>query len=291
MMNHGQKKASLSAFEELVSIKNMPDSLKKYELLLQVVPDDYAAWQKFFAFDPPNFLKINQHALQVNPKSYSAWHFRKLKTEENDENEDSLTKLLLKFDPRNFHCWTYRREKKLPLIFDYFNFSALHDLINRGIFIDFKSLIYTDPFYEGGYVFLLKNTNKIRIYDDNFIVSMERPIKNIFINGVKVYEPSNSTLIWKSKEILSKKDTVKVECENGVYTNNQDENDIKFIDEIIELEPMCKWPLIVKLRYTKNLKERTKLVEKLAELDPVRSKYYKALKFVEFIDLIKNDSV
>ena len=287
MINHGQGPASDSLFDEIKKILEMKDCLEKYEALLQIVPDDYLTWQKYFLISPPKYLEINKKALEANPKSYSAWLFRSLKTEDFDHEEDRLTRLLLKYDPRNFHCWNYRRAKKLPLIYDYFNYSALHDLIRRGGKIDFKSIIYTDPFYEGGYLELLLESNKVRLFDAHFIVSAEKCIRSIFINSEIICEPKINTLVWKCEMKFNKNDEIKVVCDDLILEGKYSDffTDLEFISEIIKLEPTAKCPYLVKLQHTKDLSERKKLKEVLKSLDPIRSIFYESLEYCNFIRL------
>lgn len=287
MINHGQGAAPSSALDELLDILKQPDSAEKFELLLQIVPDDYSAWHKFILLDSPSFIRTTQLALQVNPKSYSTWYHRFLKTMSQDETEDRLTRLLLKYDPRNFHCWNYRRLLKLPPIHEYLNYSALHDLIKKGFNIDFKSIIFTDPFYEGGYIHFLSNVNKLRIAEDFLIVSMEKPIRRVWIDDEKIFEAKEKRLVFKTKRKMALNQKIKVECEDrffeGTYAITN--SDAKLMDDLIRLEPKCKWPYLVKLKGIKNEKERLEIIEKLVDIDPVRRNYYQNLKHFDVVEL------
>ncbi|EOB12453.1 Geranylgeranyl transferase type-2 subunit alpha [Nosema bombycis CQ1] len=85
-----------------------------YLELLPFITEDYKGWN-YFKQNNILILQITELALENNPKSYQAWYHRLYIYKLNPnlllnqiEREIKLISLLLKFDPRNFHCWNYK---------------------------------------------------------------------------------------------------------------------------------------------------------------------------------------
>nr|XP_013180939.1 unnamed protein product [Papilio xuthus] len=118
MILHGVKeghlKEELDLIKRIESILSLEDKDKMYLELLPFITEDYKGWN-YFKQNNILILQITELALENNPKSYQAWYHRLYIYELNPnllinqiEREIKLISLLLKFDPRNFHCWNYK---------------------------------------------------------------------------------------------------------------------------------------------------------------------------------------
>ncbi|EOB12789.1 Geranylgeranyl transferase type-2 subunit alpha [Nosema bombycis CQ1] len=118
MILHGVKeghlKEELDLIKRIKSILSLEDKDKMYLELLPFITEDYKGWN-YFKKNNILILQITELALENNPKSYQAWYHRLYIYKLNPnlllnqiEREIKLISLLLKFDPRNFHCWNYK---------------------------------------------------------------------------------------------------------------------------------------------------------------------------------------
>ncbi|EOB12774.1 protein farnesyl transferase alpha subunit [Nosema bombycis CQ1] len=118
MILHGVKEGHLKEELDLINriefILSLEDKDKMYSELLPFITEDYKGWN-YLKQNNILILQITELALENNPKSYQAWYHRLYIYKLNPnlllnqiEREIKLISLLLKFDPRNFHCWNYK---------------------------------------------------------------------------------------------------------------------------------------------------------------------------------------
>lgn len=298
MQNHGKKKAAVDNDENLEYVKELlkeRNNISNLKEIAIIIPDDYLAWDtlKSLFMKDKNLLKehgdINLKALMTNPKSYSAWNYRLMLANNGlDLNEeDKLTRKLINYDKRNFHCWNYRRKLNLSVIYDYFNYSCLHDLISKNESIDSVDIIYTNPYYEGSlYLFHRINYNYyLKKYQNITYLHFKSPFKGELLVNNKVINIPHPVLLIQ----LHEKEIEEIIIDDIIHKECEDDYNYSFIDELLELEPDCVNLLLMKLKITENYDLRNKLINKLINVDPMRKMWYSSLisAYYKIIPLIK----
>lgn len=284
-MNHGKKKNESPPpdedTEELRKLLECRSDVKVLKTLVQVLPDDYYAWHVLARTGDVALLQINTQALSANPKSYPAWHHRFLivsalsGNEDVLREEDRLTRLLLRYDPRNFHAWSYRRRLGLCPIRDLLNYSSLSDLIMRNQPIDAESLICTDPYYEGGYSALQHCEERalhIKVFASYAMVCFPRPFRGRVSLEDEVAEPRCPVLVQRFRWTESERP--RVEIGEKRFLGREKIADRAFIDEMLAIDPDCALLWLAKLR----VQAETTWVEKLCALDRIRERWYRRQK-------------
>lgn len=278
--------------KEIVAVRCMPDSIEKHEKMVILNPDDYNSWnylkKAFLDSNDKQELKrqldLTQEAIQVNPKSYAAWFHRYLffkKLRSNWFNEHRLCTLLLKLDPRSFHCWNYCLKNEFEINVDLHNPTSMHFKPFR------ESWLFIDPEDEGVWRSYEKRRTQIirgylgivRKHKSKVEIILENTFKGrVSVNQkkIEVLYPTRrivADLIEEPKEILLNNESLKIEREALP----------SIIDDILKLSPECIHALKIKMQYTSQAEERQKISGILQKVDLMRKEYYKMLENNVFI--------
>jgi len=215
-----------------------------------------------------NEMKFIEECIQRFPKSYWIWYHRKwisLKLDSCDwERETKLCSKLLNLDLRNFHCWSYRR------------FIIEHSDIPLE-----KELEYTTSKIEQNFSnyssWHQRSSILPKIYTDSeeFIAKLLEEFE--FVRNATFTEPKDSSSWIYHKWLVY---TIK-QIPNSNYIDVF-KNELEQINELIELEPECKWPILTSLLLkidiggysSDELKDQINL---LIKLDNDHVNYYKSL--------------
>lgn len=339
--------------DEIIKVRLMDDSVEKHERMVLLNPDDYNSWnylkRQFLNGKKEDFerqMKLTQKAIEENPKSYHSWFhrylfFNKMNNNKDDKilvedeeliknkinnNKDEINKnkdeddeiklcsLLLKFDPRNFHCWNYCKKNHFRIKTDLHNFTSMH-------YDEFdENILFLDPNDEGGWR-IFERREKIAgrmridqrgmeiVFEDPFKgmikikgneINIDRPTKRVFLSNNNSYYNSNSSnnkdsyycnsMGKDNNSYYNSNSNIKDSYCNGdvevVYIKRYDESvNYKIIKDslpdlivkILELEPNCIYALKHKMIYSQDDEERKKIAEILKEEDPLRKNYYEYL--------------
>lgn len=247
-------------------------SMENVKRLAQTVPDDYFAWHVLATAADEEILRVNTAALATNPKSYAAWHHRRGATAEDD---DRLTKALLATDPRNFHAWAYRRRAGLGAIRDIFNYSCLSDLVARGHAVDAKSVISTDPFFEGGHSVRFRDDDfaHVKIFKSHATINFAEPVRGRLCVGGHAIDLDHPVLHQKFVGAFS--------CDTRVSVNGKEfaarrfSKNNAFVEDLLRIDPDC---VFLNVAMLVTAPDSAKWVEKLCEIDPVRRKWYRRFR-------------
>jgi len=251
-------------------------------------------------------LDLTAKALAHNPKSYCAWHHRLWVIgygRSSLQKELQLCSLFFQKDARNFHCWRYRGyvAQRLPggpdlraeLDFtrekineNFSNYSAWH---YRSVLIAQLHLLSSDDelftFLDQEFE-LLKQAFYTEPYDQSawlyhrWLVSICLDRQTLGTYAVSLSAPhdlnqaaNTSSLNPRSFAILSR--------------------ELKMCEQLLELEPDCKWALLTAaslmnhLRFASTTSETDAgifksrilhIMETLSSLDPMRAGYYEHMR-------------
>ncbi|KRT86265.1 hypothetical protein AMK59_1605, partial [Oryctes borbonicus] len=203
-----------------------------------------------------NEIKLTEHCLLDNPKSYSSWHHRfwilQRHPKPNWQQEFNLITKYLTMDDRNFHCWDYRRLiiNKIGIsLGDELKFSTERLNIN---FSNYSSWHYRST---------LKQLD---------IECIDKEIE--LVQNAVFTDPGDSSAWFYFRWILS----------NPNVTNEKREELLESLNQLLEMDPECKWILMAKCWLTGSLclsddnfaDTRVTYYEKLKELDPLRKGQY-----------------
>ncbi|ELA41632.1 uncharacterized protein VICG_01380 [Vittaforma corneae ATCC 50505] len=281
--------------EEIVAVRCMPNGIEKHEKMVLLNPDDYSSWNYLKAVflgsndkeEIKRQLDLTQEAIQINPKSYAAWFHRYLffkKLKSNWFNEHKLCALLLKFDPRNFHCWNYCLKNEFEINADLHNPTSMHfkPFMENWLFIDPDDESVWRSYEKRRAQTMRGYLGIIRKYKNKIEVILENTFKgrmSINQKRVEIMYPVRrvvTDLIEEPEEILLNSECLKVEKEELPW----------IVDEVLRLSPECIHALKIKMQYTNQAEERQKISEILQGVDSMRKEYYKILENNTFITYI-----
>ncbi|CEP03270.1 Geranylgeranyl transferase type-2 subunit alpha [Plasmodiophora brassicae] len=208
-------------------------------------------------------LNVVGRAIQRNPKSYVSWHHRLWVVQRGGSDilkEIDLTSQFLMADARNFHCWDYRRS-----LVDLSNVSPSEELefTRKKINDDFSN--YSAWHY--------RSTLLTKIGIDQEVLDREFAL----VADCFFTEPDDQSA-WLYHRWLC------VQHPDIACLEKQ----LSIMDELLDLEPNCKWALLTSVRLLSELcrLDRTRSVPKrrigdifnrLPVLDPQRKTYYRDL--------------
>ncbi|XP_031343951.1 geranylgeranyl transferase type-2 subunit alpha isoform X2 [Photinus pyralis] len=260
-----------------------PKSLAICAQLLMVNPDIYTLWNyrkevvllelkadndesEQLANFLENELKLTEQCLLANPKSYGSWHHRywvlARHPNSNWQNEFDLCSKYLTMDERNFHCWDYRRlvlNKIGITLGDELKFSTNRININ---FSNYSSWHYRST---------LQALTADCVQDELSLVK-----------SALFTDPMDSSAWFYLRWLLS----------NSVVTHDHMRDLLDNLNQLLELEPECKWILVAKCWLLKNLQmdegsyktEQIASYSKLQEIDSMREGQY-----VDYLKLLQLD--
>jgi geranylgeranyl transferase type-2 subunit alpha len=195
-------------------------------------------------------LHMLEKVLQQTLKSYAVWSHRKwvvkylgqITDEDFIRPELELCKKLFSFDARNFHCWNHR----LWLV------SHLSDRQSLDLQLS-QELIMKDP---GNYsAWHVRSTAVSALPNDE----LEKTRQAVYT------EPSDQS-VWQYRRFLQEEFPGSLEVAE----------DVEAIDELLLMEPDAKYALMEKARRREvSADDRRRIYERLMEIDPMRSGYYR----------------
>lgn len=203
-----------------------------------------------------NELKLTEQCLLANPKSYGSWHHRywilENHPDRNWQNEFDLCSKYLTMDDRNFHCWDYRRlilNKIGVTLGDELKFSTNRININ---FSNYSSWHYRST---------------LQALTDDCVQDELSLVKSALFT-----DPMDSSAWFYLRWLLS----------NSVIKHEHMKEFLENLNQLLELEPDCKWILVAKCWLLKMLgldeiNYKTEQMEsylKLQEIDPMRKGQY-----------------
>ena len=247
-------------------------------------------------------LKLVEAALQKNPKSYATWQHRKWVVAHKNlvdlKHELALCQMLLAVDERNFHCWSYRRyvvklsetdpEDELEfttekILQNFSNYSSWH--YRSALLPEVNKVTTLDELIKGDQGDAEKDEGKskeqilpLHVLDQEF-----KLVKEAFFT-----EPEDQSS-WLYHSWLMSHLTRGEDKFGATEVDKHVEEEITTCQEILEIEPDCKWPLLTLARLfelqarrasagetKQQLKGKVKdLYNKLATLDVMRKGYYR----------------
>jgi len=201
-----------------------------------------------------NELKLTEQCLLANPKSYGSWHHRYWVLEHhpkaNWQKEFDLCTKYLTMDDRNFHVWDYRR-----LLLNKIGISLVDELkfSTERININFSN--YSSWHYR----------STLRSLDEKSVAEELSLVQNALFT-----DPADSSGWFYLRWVLS----------NPSITNTHRQELLDALNQLLELEPDCRWILMAKCWLMENLgsdiveDDRVSCYQKLEELDGTRKGQY-----------------
>lgn len=210
-------------------------------------------------------FRLTQECLGLNPKSYPVWHHRQWVMEWGGcawqhPIDLKLTAKLLMMDDRNFHCWTYRRfvatvakvpaEAELKLTSDkvnanFSNYSAWH----------YRSKLLPQRY--SGDELGPKLLEELQLVRNAFFCSPEDQSAWFYHRWLLAQLAQHSSAAVAPEAVLL--------------------DELSAVEELLELEPECKWPLLSAALLATALGrggEATARFEACRRVDPFRAAYY-----------------
>eukprot|EP01132_Coremiostelium_polycephalum_P007885 gene7885-9704_t len=206
--------------------------------------------------------------IQQSPKSYWIWYHRKWISVRLDtcdwERELKLCSKLLDLDLRNFHCWSYRRfvgdRSNLPLEkeFEYTTYKIEQNFSNYSAWHQRSALlpkIYSNP--------------------HDLFEKLKEELE-LVRNAVFTEPKDSSSWIYHKWLVGTIKKIPDIDYKSVLN------NELEQIDELIEMEPDCKWPIYISLLLKLdiggfNSNDLQSELDKLKKLDPDHINYYNHL--------------
>ncbi|GJQ70123.1 hypothetical protein Trydic_g22593 [Trypoxylus dichotomus] len=214
-----------------------------------------------------NEIKLTEQCLLYNPKSYSSWHHRdwvlQRHPKPNWQQEFNLITKYLQMDDRNLHCWNYRR-----LIINKIGISLDDELRFSTERLNANFSNYSSWHYR----------STLRQLDSECVDKEIELVQNAVFT-----DPGDSSAWFYLRWILS----------DPNVTNQKREELLDSLNQLLDMDPECKWILIAKCWLTGSLclsdqhfvDKRVLYYEKLKELDPLRDGQY-----IDYLDCVKKAS-
>ncbi|GAM18215.1 hypothetical protein SAMD00019534_013900 [Acytostelium subglobosum LB1] len=258
-------------------------SLQVTKKVLEINPEYYTVWNYrrdtlvYFATVKPNEdmqtlyaaeMKFIEECIQRFTKSYWVWYHRKWISVRQDkcdwERELKLCSKLLDLDLRNFHCWSYRRfvgEKSgLPLEKEYAYTTTKIE----------QNFSNYSAWHQRSALIPLMNTEPQQLFEK---------LKEEFelVRNAVFTEPKDQSSWIYHKWLVGTMKAIPG-CDYKEVFNAE----VEAINELIEIEPDCKWPiytlLTLKLDLGCDATELRPLIDKLKLIDPDHINYYLSLE-------------
>eukprot|EP00322_Chrysochromulina_rotalis_P018597 CAMPEP_0115852512 /NCGR_PEP_ID=MMETSP0287-20121206/13036_1 /TAXON_ID=412157 /ORGANISM="Chrysochromulina rotalis, Strain UIO044" /LENGTH=389 /DNA_ID=CAMNT_0003306579 /DNA_START=36 /DNA_END=1205 /DNA_ORIENTATION=+ len=220
---------------------------------------------------------LTQECLGINPKSYPVWYHREWVLQWGSCDwqwpvELKLTAKLLALDDRNFHCWTYRRSvvriagvaAEAELVFttgkieaNFSNYSAWH----------YRSKLLP-AIHAGSRDFAAVLRGELEL------------LRNAFFTA-----PEDSSAWFYHRWLLAQLSPGAAAAAAHPEFEALVRDEIRMVDELVELEPECKWPLAAAAFLSRTLQQHGMSDEEtdasaaaklgsLQEIDRMRKRYY-----------------
>ncbi|KAI4293106.1 geranylgeranyl transferase type-2 subunit alpha [Pancytospora philotis] len=292
-----------TARHEQMAVAN-PDDYRSWGVLKRSICGRKAGWEEH-----SRQLELAQNAIEVNPKSYYPWHHRLFvfgllrgagtdakKLERLLAREKALCNVLLQMDPRNFHCWNYCLRMRLPMALDYSNSSSVNFSLSRHLYaaeetagpgITLESalrFVYTDPNDETAWRCLQrvvagarKAPFYMRVYASAVEMIATAPLnRRIALPAHAIVQRSEAEIVLDAASIESALPCDVRGDENGHLVLERERCAAVYaaVDEILRMLPDCIFALKHRLQTTADRAERSGLIARLIELDPLRRAFY-----------------
>jgi len=282
-------------------------SSKMFELtgsLIAINPDFYSLWNyrresviRMIQANPEEKksiceeeMKLAESALRKNPKSYYAWHHRLwviAKGTTNLKTEIGLCSKYLGYDSRNFHCWNYRRYVmmvgKVPLGEElHFSSSKIDENFSNYSAWHHRSFIIPKLLDSAG------KDNIRNLIDEEFSLLQQAFFTDPGDQSAWLYHRWLLGLVIglgvkkDSKSLTEPKKVLIAEKEGQIKILQREKN---VAEELLEVEPDCKWALLAIAFLIGGLKARgvhndkfnkriSNIFKGLRNLDADRRNYY-----------------
>jgi len=210
-------------------------------------------------------LRFTEGAVASHPKSYWIWNHRTWATQclgnQCDwKRELELCNKFLDFDCRNFHCWNYRRyvsQQGNVLTLDDFKYTT------KKIEQNFSNY---SAWHRRSTLFRLLYETK-----EDLLHALTEEFE--FVKQAFYTEPADQSAWFYHRWLRAAGasfDTLK--------------NELQMCNELLEIEPESKWVLLTKVFILREMKqdseeEMKQILEKLQQIDPDRSCFYKQFSF------------
>lgn len=179
---------------------------------------------------------LTQECLGINPKSYPVWHHRQWVLEWGRCSwqwpvELKLTGKLLTLDDRNFHCWTYRR-----FVVEVAGISAEQELQFTTSKIEANFSNYSAWHYRSK---LLPAIHAGAVGSLSSVLRAELElVRNAFFTA-----PEDSSAWFYHRWLIAQLAPGAAGAVPASEYAALLEGELAMVDELLELEPDCKWPL------------------------------------------------
>mmetsp|Transcript_38218 Transcript_38218/g.96145 ORF Transcript_38218/g.96145 Transcript_38218/m.96145 type:complete len:349 (+) Transcript_38218:588-1634(+) len=218
-------------------------------------------------------LRYTAQHLAKHPKSYWLWFHRswscqQLHTQYSPcdwEHELELCTKFLNVDHRNFHCWNYRRWVA--------SFPASKGTIAKEFeFTTGKieqSFSNYSAWHQRSYLLPMCHTT-----EDSLQAALEEEFD--FVKAAFYTDPSDQSAWFYHRWLVARSQHPDIE-----------KRELEMCEELIELEPEAKWPLVTSVVLMVKLREKgfseyedriSVYLDKLEEVDPYRKMYYRSMR-------------
>ncbi|XP_022919133.1 geranylgeranyl transferase type-2 subunit alpha [Onthophagus taurus] len=203
-----------------------------------------------------NEIKLTESCLLNNPKSYGSWHHRYWILDHhpkpNWNQEFNLCTKYLSLDDRNFHCWDYRR-----LMLNKIGITLLEEIkfSTERLNVNFSN--YSSWHYR----------STLRKLDDESIQGELDLVKSAVFT-----DPADSSAWFYLRWVLSHRNV----------DHEQRKELLGNLEELLELDPDCKWIIMGKVWLTGSLRmtdekfldKRVEYYQDLKKMDSLRAGQY-----------------
>jgi geranylgeranyl transferase type-2 subunit alpha len=312
-VEQGQLSEDIETLIELSEIEEEPESIDRHKRLVKIVTDDYNSWnilKEHLWRNPDDFesqLDVTERALEAMTKSYQAWHHRiymmeKLRELHRDEavehvdelyrrylkRDDYLTSVLLKADPRNFHCWNYRmrlfKELGSKVDCDVYNYSYLH----HSCVHDPLALIFSDPrssaawehFYARREMDRLRRGAYLRVFPDRIELRLRDVLHGrlaLRLDGKEVSVSQAAPTKFISLPVSHPFTAAELETAELKLRLEKTAEESGFLEKVLGYVPDSVDALTMLLDYTEDTERRRAIIDELCKLDAIRTGFYGSL--------------
>eukprot|EP00835_Amoeboradix_gromovi_P005250 NODE_477_length_7951_cov_0.254075.p1 type:complete len:279 gc:universal NODE_477_length_7951_cov_0.254075:5955-6791(+) len=261
---------TVNEYNQLVLGYKNSKNLKTNKNVLQVNPDYYTLWNDRREMIPTNFdfkeeLEWLIEILKVQPKSYWAWNHRlwclsKVNLALVWDKEMEIIQMYLKKDGRNFHVWDYR---KRILTKRFGNIWSNAEVLEAELDFTFSKVEENFSNYSALH-WRSKTLESLSLLNFDIIPTLLKDIE--LLTNCFYSDPYDQSAWFYYIWFVSFASKLDCETLNCAFLKQYKE-----LQELLEMEPLCKWVYIGLIKLQNHLKINTKdLKSKFRTLDPLR---------------------